>query len=257
MLFCRHESGVMLDTIARYDSDAVQRHGGHAVVVGGSMAGLLAGRVLADAFDEVTVLDRDPLPDEAVARRGVPQANHVHAMLEAGRSTLEDLFPGFGSDVLAAGGLVVDGGSDLGFHQKGGFLAETPDRHPFYCASRPLFERVAGAAWRTGRTSPSAASVTGRTTAPTRERPGAFTGMIHWYRALVREEVPDPPSWEVDPETLVVWGTKDPYLLPGMAERSVDFCPNGRLERIPDATHWLQHEVPERVNDRLLSFLAA
>ena len=46
---------------------------GGAVVIGASMAGLLAARVLADRFDQVTVLDRDDLPDGADSRKGVPQ----------------------------------------------------------------------------------------------------------------------------------------------------------------------------------------
>ena len=48
--------------------------GNHAVVLGASMAGLLAARALTDFFDTVTVVERDPLPDTAAARRGVPRA---------------------------------------------------------------------------------------------------------------------------------------------------------------------------------------
>ncbi|MFA1610490.1 FAD-dependent oxidoreductase [Halobellus rubicundus] len=129
-----------LDDVARYDADRVTERDGHAVVVGASMAGLLAGRVLADAFESVTVLDRDPLPDERVARRGVPQANHVHALLEPGRVMLEDLFPGYGDDLLAEGGVIMDASKKLDLYQQGDFLAESPHELPFYCASRPLFE---------------------------------------------------------------------------------------------------------------------
>lgn len=131
-----------LTTLPRYDRTRVSRVGESAIVVGGSMAGLLAGRVLADAYDEVTVLERDPLPDEPVARRGVSQAGHVHVMLEAGRATLEDLLPGFAEAVLTAGGVSIDAGGDLSYYQKGGVLADTPERLPMLCASRPLFEHV-------------------------------------------------------------------------------------------------------------------
>ncbi|OLZ39350.1 oxidoreductase [Natrinema saccharevitans] len=126
----------------RYDADRVSRVGGHAVVVGASMAGLLAGRVLADAFRTVTIIDRDPLPDEAVARPSVPQADHVHVMLEPGRVILEDLFPGYGEELLSSGGLGIDNATDLEYYQRGEFLAEGPNRLPMYCASRPLFERI-------------------------------------------------------------------------------------------------------------------
>jgi len=97
----------------RYDGNRVSRVGGHAVVIGASLAGLLAGRVLADGFRTVTIIDRDPLPDEAVARRSVPQADHVHVMLEPGRVILEDLFPGYGEELLSAGGLTIDAAADL------------------------------------------------------------------------------------------------------------------------------------------------
>ncbi|MEZ3143700.1 hypothetical protein [Halobaculum sp. MBLA0143] len=74
------------------------------------MAGLLAARVLADAYETVVVLERDPLPDERVARRGVPQSTHAHAMMEAGRATLEALFPGYCEEVSEAGAVVIDMG---------------------------------------------------------------------------------------------------------------------------------------------------
>lgn len=109
------------------------------------MAGLLAGRVLLDGFREVTVIDRDALPDEPVVRPGVPQADHVHVLLEAGRATLEDLFPGYCERLLTSGGVLIDAARDLNYHHRGDFLAEGPNRLPMYCASRPLFEQVARA----------------------------------------------------------------------------------------------------------------
>ena len=134
---------MMLDTVRRYAADRAASRGERAVVLGGSMAGLCAARVLADAFESVTVLDRDPLPDEPVVRDGVPQSSQPHAMLEAGRATLEDLFPGFCEDLLCAGGLVVDGGSaDFKHYEGGDYLANTPERLPFYTATRALFEQV-------------------------------------------------------------------------------------------------------------------
>ncbi|PSP77865.1 oxidoreductase [Halobacteriales archaeon QS_1_68_20] len=95
-----------------------------------------------EGFEAVTVLDRDPLPDEAVARDGAPQSHHPHVMLEAGRATLEDLFPGFVEDVLSAGGLLLDGSTDLTHYFEGDTLADGPERLPLLCASRPLLEQV-------------------------------------------------------------------------------------------------------------------
>lgn len=131
-----------LATVPRYDPEALSPMDGHAVVVGASMAGLCASRVLADAYADVTVLERDSLPDEPVARRGVPQANHIHVLQEAGRSTLEDLFRGFGEDLLQAGGLLLDATLDVDFYMEGDFLAGGSNRISAYSATRPLYEYV-------------------------------------------------------------------------------------------------------------------
>ena len=131
-----------LDAFERYDPEAVEDCGERAVVVGGSVAGLLAARVLADGFDEVVVLERDVLPEDASQRDGVPQATQIHALLEAGRATVEDLCPGYCESLLAAGGVLLDGASQLRFYGDDDFLADGPRRMPFYAATRPLFERV-------------------------------------------------------------------------------------------------------------------
>ncbi|MFN2202338.1 MAG: FAD-dependent oxidoreductase, partial [Caldilineaceae bacterium] len=74
-----------------------------AIVIGASMAGLLAGRVLADHFDEVTLLERDTFPQQATSRKGVPQGRHTHVLLEKGRSTMESYLPGLTERLIEAG----------------------------------------------------------------------------------------------------------------------------------------------------------
>jgi 2-polyprenyl-6-methoxyphenol hydroxylase-like FAD-dependent oxidoreductase len=76
---------------------------GHAVVIGGSMAGILTARVLSDHFGQVTVIERDRLPDGPEVRKGVPQARHLHAFWAGGTEIVERLLPGVGRDLLAAG----------------------------------------------------------------------------------------------------------------------------------------------------------
>ena len=68
--------------------------GDRAVVLGASMAGLLASRVLADHYGHVTVVDRDELFDTGSHRRGVPHGRHLHALAARGQQALEELFPG-------------------------------------------------------------------------------------------------------------------------------------------------------------------
>ena len=80
----------------------------HAVVVGASMAGLIAARVLADRFERVTVIDRDTLPTGDENRAGVPQGRHGHGLLASGFRALEGLFPGLEQELVAAGAVPGD-----------------------------------------------------------------------------------------------------------------------------------------------------
>jgi 2-polyprenyl-6-methoxyphenol hydroxylase-like FAD-dependent oxidoreductase len=77
--------------------------GDRAVVLGASMAGLLAARALADAYAQVVVVDRDELPETAMHRRGVPHGRHAHALLARGQQALEELFPGLTAELIAQG----------------------------------------------------------------------------------------------------------------------------------------------------------
>ncbi|WP_336362027.1 FAD-dependent oxidoreductase [Halalkalicoccus salilacus] len=131
-----------LATVDGYDPHGVSGVGDRAVILGGSMAGLCASRILADGFKEVVIVERDPLPNEPVVRDGAPQTTHPHVMLEAGRVCLEELFPGFCETVLEEGGVVIDAATDMRYYDHGAFLADGPDRLPMYCASRALFEHV-------------------------------------------------------------------------------------------------------------------
>jgi 2-polyprenyl-6-methoxyphenol hydroxylase-like FAD-dependent oxidoreductase len=80
----------------------------HAVVIGGSMAGLLATRVLTDHYDRVTLLERDVFPTTAENRRGVPQGRHTHGLLASGRQVLDKLFPGISEELISGGAVSGD-----------------------------------------------------------------------------------------------------------------------------------------------------
>jgi pimeloyl-ACP methyl ester carboxylesterase len=86
------------------------------------------------------------------------------------------------------------------------------------------------------------------------QQPGAVTGMLNWYRSLLRRDPGGVPSMTVEPETMVIWGTQDLLLRAAMAEDSIAFCPNGHLELIDEGTHWLHHECPARVNGLVTEF---
>jgi len=81
-----------------------QKNTGRSVlVIGGSLAGLFAARVLADFFDKVTILDRDVFPVRPDHRKGVPQSCHAHALLPTAFPILERLFPGIMNDLCKDG----------------------------------------------------------------------------------------------------------------------------------------------------------
>ena len=88
-------------------------------MLGGSVAGLLAARVLADHADEVVVVDRDELADGPAERKGVPQGRHVHGLLARGLEEMERLFPGLTAELAADGGEVADPGIDLHWYVTG------------------------------------------------------------------------------------------------------------------------------------------
>jgi glycine/D-amino acid oxidase-like deaminating enzyme len=73
----------------------MSRLGQHAVVIGGSIAGLMTARVLADHFEQVTVLERDHIEERPAIHKSIPQGNHLHALLLSGEQVLSRLYPGF------------------------------------------------------------------------------------------------------------------------------------------------------------------
>ena len=90
-------------------------------------------------------------------------------------------------------------------------------------------------------------------------QPGAATGMINYYRSSVRT----PPKQAeaalrpIKAPTLVIWGQRDRYLGEDLAEPEHDDVPNlDRVERLPDASHWVHHDEAERVNQLLTDFFA-
>jgi len=83
-------------------------------------------------------------------------------------------------------------------------------------------------------------------------QPGAMHAMIQWYRAAFRARPRRPTTTRVRPPALLVWGARDRFLGREMAAPSLARCERGRLVVVDEATHWVQHEEPERVNRLLL-----
>jgi flavin-dependent dehydrogenase len=119
---------------------------GHAVVVGAGIAGLLAGRVLADRFGRVTLLERDGAAPAAgveggpAFRKGAPQGRHLHTLASRGSEILERLFPGLDAELDASGCPAVDQGWDAETYTPAGRLPRFRSGLVIRSASRPLLE---------------------------------------------------------------------------------------------------------------------
>jgi 2-polyprenyl-6-methoxyphenol hydroxylase-like FAD-dependent oxidoreductase len=112
-------------------------------VLGASIGGLLAARVLADSFERVTVIERDRLPDTAEGRRGVPQGRHAHGLLTAGAHVLAELFPGLLDDFVTSGVTVIHEPSEIYFAPAGHKFCQDgrfAEPSPSYQPSRPYLE---------------------------------------------------------------------------------------------------------------------
>ena len=111
------------------------------MVVGASVAGLCAARVLADHFGSVQVVDRDLLPtDPGESRRHVPQGRHPHLLLVAGARLLEGWFPGIVSDLYRAGAVELDVSADFYWHQSGGVARRPLSNLKGPSMTRPFLE---------------------------------------------------------------------------------------------------------------------
>jgi 2-polyprenyl-6-methoxyphenol hydroxylase-like FAD-dependent oxidoreductase len=111
-----------------------------AIVVGASIAGLLAARVLSEHFERVLVLDRDERPDPGLARKGAPQGHHPHLLLQAGYRVLEQLFPGLGAEAQREGASEVDLAQDVRWRQRGVWKARFPSSIRTLVQTRPVLE---------------------------------------------------------------------------------------------------------------------
>lgn len=110
------------------------------VVMGASMAGLTAARVLADHFDEVVLVERDALPTGAESRKGVPQGRHLHALLQGGQRLFEGLFPGITAALVAGGGVPVDFSEEVGWYHFGAWKQRFASGVEMIAMTRPYLE---------------------------------------------------------------------------------------------------------------------
>ena len=88
-------------------------------------------------------------------------------------------------------------------------------------------------------------------------QPGALTAAINYYRAAVRRNPFESARMlrQIDVPALLIWGEQDPYLGIELTEGLERWVPGIRVERIPEASHWVQVDAAERVNELMIEFL--
>jgi pimeloyl-ACP methyl ester carboxylesterase len=93
-------------------------------------------------------------------------------------------------------------------------------------------------------------------------QPGALQAALNYYRAgaLFPPQAGEPALPDLDASALVVraptlmlWGQRDRFLLPGCAQQLEHVIPDLRVERFPQASHWIAHEEPEAVSRLILA----
>ncbi|MBD1916178.1 MULTISPECIES: FAD-binding monooxygenase [Cyanophyceae] len=114
--------------------------GQNAIVIGGSMAGLLTARVLSDHFAQVTLFERDRLRDQPEARFGQPQANHLHGLLGRGLQSMVSYFPTLVDALRSGGATVTDMGRTMRWYCDGGYRLPFEFGQDCVIASRPFLE---------------------------------------------------------------------------------------------------------------------
>jgi 2-polyprenyl-6-methoxyphenol hydroxylase-like FAD-dependent oxidoreductase len=114
--------------------------GKRAIVVGGSIGGILTARVLSDHFEEVAIVERDSLTGGSQPRKGAPQGRNVHVMFGGGARVIDSLFPGFFGELVARGSVVCDFAKDLCWYHGGVWKARPESALVSYWQSRPFLE---------------------------------------------------------------------------------------------------------------------
>ncbi|GGZ48846.1 FAD-binding monooxygenase [Streptomyces inusitatus] len=117
-----------------------RRIGDRAVVLGGSLAGLLAAKVLAGHFERVLLVDRDELTGVTKARRGVPHGGHAHGLVARGQQILERHFPGLTEELRTAGVRPGDFSGDIRWYFNGRRMRPSHSGLLSIPATRPVLE---------------------------------------------------------------------------------------------------------------------
>ncbi|MFL6561810.1 MAG: hypothetical protein ACJ8MO_37610, partial [Bacillus sp. (in: firmicutes)] len=114
--------------------------GKNAVVIGGSIAGLLTARILSEFYEKVLLIEKDQQSRKDLTRTGVPQGSHGHALLKSGEEILTELFPGIVDELIAEGSVKSDFTSKLAWNHHGSWKVKYHSGMSIIQQSRPFLE---------------------------------------------------------------------------------------------------------------------
>ncbi|MBX3495202.1 MAG: alpha/beta hydrolase [Parvibaculum sp.] len=84
--------------------------------------------------------------------------------------------------------------------------------------------------------------------------PKALTSMLHWYRALLKKEMPAAPG-RIETPLLLIWGEKDLFAETALARESIALCERGGTLFFAEGSHWVHREEVQPINEMLITFL--
>lgn len=113
-----------------------------AIVIGGSIAGLLASHVLSDHFEEVILIEKDNYVENGKVRNGTPQGNHIHILLVKGREILQDFFPELEKDLVKKGANKIDFLNDTRYRLPSGWAPRFNSGIITFTCTRTLLENT-------------------------------------------------------------------------------------------------------------------
>jgi 2-polyprenyl-6-methoxyphenol hydroxylase-like FAD-dependent oxidoreductase len=111
-----------------------------ALVIGGSMAGLLTARILSDHFGKVTIIERDLVHDFPESRKGQPHTAHVHGLLVQGFKIVSRYFPDLLEGLQSGGSPLLDMAQNMRWYCHGGYRARFEFGLKGVITSRPFLE---------------------------------------------------------------------------------------------------------------------
>jgi len=111
-----------------------------AIVMGGSIAGILAARVLSDFFKEVIIIEKDEKSSFSKKRKSIPQGSHLHVLLDGGLKVFDELFPNFSKDLKSKGSIIVDSQNDVAWYHFGVWKTRYISKLKASFQSRPFLE---------------------------------------------------------------------------------------------------------------------